>query len=85
MSFQESGFVRFMASAAGRGLRIVAGLGLIGWGYTMRDQTSGAVLMLVGLLPLAAGIFDFCLLAPLFGAPFSGKKIRTGGQGMGRR
>jgi hypothetical protein len=34
--------------------------------------------MLIGLVPLAAGIFDFCVLAPLFGAPFKGPEIRAG-------
>ena len=30
----------------------------------------------VGVVPVAAGVFDFCLLAPLFGHPFSGGRIR---------
>jgi hypothetical protein len=30
----------------------------------------------VGLVPLAAGIFDFCVLAPLMGKPFWGREIR---------
>jgi hypothetical protein len=29
-------------------------------------------------VPLAAGLFDFCVFAPLFGAPLSGPKIRAG-------
>jgi len=28
--------------------------------------------------PLLAGLFDFCVFAPLFGAPPSGPKIRAG-------
>jgi hypothetical protein len=32
----------------------------------------------VGLVPLVAGLFDFCVFAPLFGAPMSGPKIRVG-------
>ncbi len=32
----------------------------------------------VGLVPLVVGLFDFCVFAPLFGAPMSGPKIRAG-------
>lgn len=80
MTFHENGFVRFMASGVGRGVRIVAGLALIGWGWSMRDQTTGLVLLLVGLVPLGAGVFNVCLIGPLLGAPFSGAKVRDGDQ-----
>ena len=77
MAFAESGFAQFIASGFGRALRIVAGLALIGWGFTHRDQIAGMVLMGVGLLPLATGAFDWCLLSPLFGGPLSGRAIRS--------
>jgi uncharacterized membrane protein HdeD (DUF308 family) len=71
-------FVKFMASRNGRITRIVAGAVLIILGFFVVDDiTLGVVLMVVGLVPLLAGIFDFCLLAPLFGAPMSGAKIRA--------
>jgi ABC-type protease/lipase transport system fused ATPase/permease subunit len=74
-------FVSFMSSAAGRILRIVVGLGLIGWGVYLAavasNMTVGIILAVVGLLPLAAGLLDVCVLAPLFGAPFSGAKARA--------
>jgi hypothetical protein len=70
-------FVGFMASSAGRILRIVAGIALIGWGVSMSSAT-GTVLALIGLVPLAAGLFDFCVFAPLFACPLSGQKIRAG-------
>jgi hypothetical protein len=74
-------FVSFMLSAAGRILRIVVGLGLIGWGVYLAvaasNMTTGIILAVVGLLPLVAGLFDFCVFAPLFGAPFSGAKVRV--------
>lgn len=59
-------FVRFMESGVGRSLRAVAGLVLVGVGAWL----GGAwwALAAVGLVPLAAGLFDFCLAAPLFGA-----------------
>ncbi len=70
------GFAKFMSSAWGRILRIVAGLVLIYLGLYFNNIV-GYILALVGLIPLLAGIFDFCVFAPLFGAPFSGKKIRN--------
>lgn len=62
-------FAKFMASAAGRGIRIVLGLALIFWGLLHRDSR----LAMVGLVPLAAGAFNWCLIAPLIGAPFRGR------------
>jgi uncharacterized membrane protein HdeD (DUF308 family) len=71
-------FVKFMASRNGRITRIVAGAVLVILGFfVVEDITLGIVLMVVGLVPLLAGIFDYCLLAPLFGAPMSGAKIRS--------
>ena len=70
------GFAKFMASTAGRILRVVAGLVLIYVGYFVIKGVGGDILAVVGLAPIAAGVFDFCLLAPLFGAPLSGKAIR---------
>ena len=71
-------FISFMASSTGRIVRIVAGLLLIVWGWFGLSGTTGTIVAVIGLVPLAAGIFDFCVLAPLFGAPFSGPKIRAG-------
>ena len=69
-------FVKFMASTTGRIVRIVAGLALIGWGLLGLGGTTGLIVAIVGLVPLAAGLFDFCVFAPLFGNPLSGRKIR---------
>ena len=69
-------FSQFMASNLGRLLRIVAGVVLIVIGFQMKS-TGGYVLAIVGLVPLAAGVFDFCLLAPLLQMPFTGKAIRA--------
>jgi len=70
------GFARFMASAVGRLLRIVAGIALIGLGLWVVGGTWGIILAVVGLVPLVAGIFDFCVFAPVFGGPFLAKDIR---------
>lgn len=72
MPDRVNGFACFMASTSGRWIRVVAGLAIIIWGWMMRGQVGGTVLMLVGLAPLAAGVFNVCLIAPLIGAPFSG-------------
>jgi hypothetical protein len=70
-------FVAFMASTAGRITRIVAGLALIAWGLLGLGGATGIVVAVIGALPLVAGLFDFCVFAPLFGAPLSGPKIRA--------
>ena len=72
------GFVNFMASTNGRILRIVAGIALIALGLLSVGGTLGIVIAVIGVLPLAAGLFDFCVFAPLFGRPLSGPKIRAG-------
>lgn len=69
-------FVTFMASGAGRIARIIAGIVLVVLGVLVIGDVAGIIVAVVGLVPLAAGVFDFCLFAPLFGAPLSGPKIR---------
>jgi hypothetical protein len=65
-------FGKFMASGYGRIARIVAGLVLIGVGLYL-GNVWGAVVAVIGLVPLAAGVFNICLFAPVFGAPFNGR------------
>lgn len=71
-------FVTFMASTAGRATRAIAGIVLIALGLLVIQDTAGIIVAVIGVLPLAAGVFDFCVFAPLFGAPLSGPKIREG-------
>lgn len=71
-------FVTFMASNTGRITRIAAGIALVVWGWFGLAGTTGTIVAVVGLVPLAAGVFDFCVFAPLFGAPLSGPRIRAG-------
>ncbi|GAC1358117.1 MAG: hypothetical protein NVSMB47_11110 [Polyangiales bacterium] len=70
-------FVKFMGSQAGRAVRIVAGLALLAIGRLVVGGTGGWVVAAIGLLPLAAGLFDFCIFAPLLGYPFGGKQLRA--------
>jgi hypothetical protein len=71
-------FTRFMASTAGRITRVVAGLALIAVGLLLIGGTAGIIVAVVGAVPFLAGLFDFCVFAPLFGGPLSGPKIRQG-------
>lgn len=70
------GFFRFIASPAGRWARVIAGVVLILVGLLVVEGTGGVVLAVVGLVPLAAGLFDWCVLAPLTGLPFMGDRLR---------
>ena len=67
---------RFLASSAGRLVRAVAGLMLIVVGIAVVGGVVGWILAIVGLMPLAAGVFDRCIFAPLFGLPFTGPRLR---------
>ena len=71
-------FVSFMASTAGRIVRVVAGIVLLAWGWFGIGGVAGTIVAVIGLVPLVAGLFDFCVFAPLFGNPLSGSKIRAG-------
>lgn len=73
-------FLNFLGSQPGRIVRIAAGLVFIAIGILAGG--GWLALTLVGLLPLAAGVFDLCVLGPLFHLPFLGPKFR---QAMVRR
>ena len=57
-------FVGFMRSGLGRTVRVLLGLFLMYWGFL---GDAGAIVGIIGIVPVAAGIFNFCLFAPLFG------------------
>jgi hypothetical protein len=78
--FARSAFAQLIAGTSGRIARVVAGLVLIGVGMGVIGGTTGTVVSVVGLAPLAAGTFDVCLVAPLVGAPFQGRDIRAAGR-----
>jgi len=69
-------FSQFMATNLGRALRVVVGLILVIVGILM-NNTLGYVISIIGLIPFAAGLFDWFLLAPLFHLPYKGKDIRA--------
>jgi uncharacterized membrane protein len=69
-------FFRFIASPAGRVVRIIVGLVLILAGLWWITGIAGWIVALIGLVPLLAGVFDWCVFAPLFGLPFLGLYLR---------
>jgi hypothetical protein len=68
--------MKFLASGNGRIIRIVVGAALVIAGIFINPTWLGIVVVVIGLIPLLAGIFDKCVFAPLFGLPFDGKKLR---------
>ena len=64
-----------IGSQPGRVLRIVAGTAIIAAGMR-RGDARGRVLAAAGVVPLAAGAADVCLLGPLVGGPLSGRAFR---------
>jgi hypothetical protein len=70
------GFVRFMSSTAGRWTRGIAGGALLAIGLVVGGG-AGWVLIALGAVFIAVGLFDVCLVAPLLGKPFWGKAFRA--------
>lgn len=68
-------FLRFVGSSRGRVVRVVGGLLLMTFGLSGDGRRK--VLAVAGVVPLAAGAFDVCLLGPLFRLPFGGKAFRA--------
>ena len=75
-SFGRSAPARFINSPAGRLARVIAGVVLIAWGYATGGTATGLVLMAAGLVPLATGAFDLCLISAVLGGPIRGALLR---------
>jgi uncharacterized membrane protein len=71
-------FALFMATNMGRLLRILAGMILVLAGLYIFSGAWGIVLAVLGLLLIAAGLFNFCFIAPLLRLPFWGKNLPKG-------
>ncbi len=67
-------FAKWMASGTGRALRVLAGLVLIAAGIYIQGVW-GWVIAVVGIVPVLAGVFNLCLIGPVLGAPFSGRRL----------
>lgn len=67
-------FVKFMLGYAGRALRVVAGAVIIWLAMTRLDTPWSWVVAAVGVVPILAGLVNFCLLGFLFGADLWGRQ-----------
>jgi hypothetical protein len=76
-AFNQSGFSKFINSAAGRIFRLLAGAAFLVVGYVYRDHALGVLSMVWSALPLSAGVFDMCYVSAVLGGPLSGAKIRS--------
>jgi DUF2892 family protein len=75
--FARTPFARFINSTPGRIARIVVGAVLVIWGCVHLDESGAVMFIIAGLVPLAAGTVDICLISPLVGGPISGEKVRA--------
>lgn len=66
-------FAKFMAGPIGRGVRILAGVLFIALGLFVVAQPLGYLLAALGVVFVLVGVFNVCLIAPIIGAPLSGK------------
>lgn len=69
-----SQFMMFMQSTAGRLLRIAVGVALIALGAFVVQGFWGYALVLIGLIPLAAGLIGVCLIGPFVGYTLVGER-----------
>ena len=70
----SSWFERFMASGYGRLARAAFGLAIIAAALLILDGTPALAVAALGLIPIAAGVFNLCPVAPLWGGHFIGAK-----------
>jgi hypothetical protein len=71
---ESSAFARFMASRYGRLVRVGVGAAIIGTGLTLMPLPAGWFVAAFGLLPVSAGLFNLCPVAPAWGGHFIGAK-----------
>lgn len=69
--------IEFLASTPGRLLRGAVGSLLVIIGVFALNNSVGALIASVGLLPLLAAVNDVCFIAPLVGMSFDGRVIRA--------
>lgn len=70
----SSSFERFMASSYGRTVRGAFGVAIILTALLFLNGTLAFAVAALGLIPIAAGIFGLCPVAPLWGGHFVGAK-----------
>jgi|GEM_PF-761126 len=57
-----NGIIAFMNGVWGRGLRGLLGIALIGYGLFSLGGSTGTIIAIIGLVPLALGAWGHCLL-----------------------
>jgi hypothetical protein len=57
-----SGLIEFMNSTAGRALRVILGFALVSVGLVTLGGPLGAIVAIIGLVPIAMGAWGRCLL-----------------------
>lgn len=68
--------VKFMTSGMGRAARIALGIVIMLVGLLVVQGTIGTLMAVVALIPIAGGLFDFCLLGFALGYPLNGAEAR---------
>jgi Zn-dependent protease len=74
LATEGSAFSRFMAGTPGRIARVALGTSLIAAGVLAIPAPAGLAVAAFGLVPIAAGVFNLCPVAPLWGGHFLGTK-----------
>jgi Zn-dependent protease len=67
-------FTRFMASGYGRLARVAFGMMLVAVGLAVVPRPIGLAVATFGVVPIAAGVFNLCPVAPLWGGQFFGAR-----------
>lgn len=67
-------FITFMQSLYGRLLRVILGVVLVALGVFLLQGFWAAVLIIVGIVPLVAGLTGVTFIGPLFGYTLTGEK-----------
>ena len=70
-------FAKFMAGPIGRGVRILAGVIVLALGLFAAQTPWNFVLIALGVVFVAVGVFNICLIAPFIRAPLSGKQAQA--------
>ena len=63
--------IKYLSSTDGRNIKFIGGAIIAAAGLFVSP-----VLVIIGLLPLFAAVFDFCIIASLFKLPFEGERLR---------
>jgi hypothetical protein len=69
-------FVKFITSGMGRAARIALGIVIMLLGLIVVQGTIGTIMAVVALIPIAGGLFDFCLIGFALGYPLKGSEAR---------